>query len=156
MAQLGLFLRRTAQNEFLPTQFQVKPIGLALKKHLTPEVVKMIEKARDTVETELTIDLYTSHYDLDTHRVQVWTSDLLKLSNMFWERKMYVSLDEQKKVFSIDSERALDALITLLDKIHPLEPQRNSKDAAAGKGEENGAPAKGGGDAEKAQAEVPK
>jgi len=115
--QLGEFIQKSATKEFLQSQSAIGQIGEQMKMDVFyPWIREMTEKAKDRTETDLTVDLYTSHYDLNTYGVQFYTSDLLKLSNMLW-----------KNIPEICVDRGNDALDRLVHEIMPPESKANEE-----------------------------
>merc|ERR1719506_1314336 len=91
-------------------------------KYMLQYTEKFIEAAKDDTETKLTIDLYTSHYDLNDHYVYLNTTDLLEISNVLWLFK--------DKIMLLDRPED-DKLYQLLLKIQPPKPAL--EDDAGGK-----------------------
>mmetsp|Transcript_53968 Transcript_53968/g.94678 ORF Transcript_53968/g.94678 Transcript_53968/m.94678 type:complete len:2213 (-) Transcript_53968:70-6708(-) len=111
MRNLGKFIRKTATMDFEPSQSQIKLYAERIQKfYLSHYVKKQLEGALDPTETMLTIDLYTSHYDIDDNFVQVNAIDLLELGNALWLFK--------DKIVLVDKMEE-DKLYDLLNKIQP-------------------------------------
>merc|ERR1712137_95037 len=72
-------------------------------QHRTEEDGKrsQCELGSDTTNTQLTVDLYTSHFSLHKAIVSVSTSDLLDLADMLWKytgKSTAEELDNVKKI----------------------------------------------------------
>lgn len=52
----------------------------------------------DDTDTQLTIDVFCSHYDRQPHYVQMKTSDLMQISNMLLEAENKIRLTQNDYV----------------------------------------------------------
>lgn len=77
----------------------------SLVKNIKPELLRYVDKqareCHDDTDTQLTVDVYISHFDARKHVVSVQTSDLLKLSNMLKDNENKLRLTEHDVVEEI-------------------------------------------------------
>jgi hypothetical protein len=101
-------LRETASEQF--AEWSARQIK---------KLVCFSDKVKDTTDSQLTIDLYTSHYDVQAHHVRMDTVQLLQLSNALWIFRDEVS----GGVTDRDGENGPyhDMLLELLRQIQPRE-----------------------------------
>jgi len=87
ISMLGKFLKMAAVNTS-NTESGLNPTLITFAQHVkNGPITKLIDIRMvpdDNTETLLTIDLYSSHYDLDEHHVMLPTADLLNISNALW------------------------------------------------------------------------
>ena len=106
----------------------------------------------DASETELTINFYSSHFDLSplscggAHVVQLSTSDCLKLGNLLW-RAVVLRDGPVKKLPGVDIRGDLhgDVLEKMLNKIQPVETPEAIQQAVKKKKKTSGGVGGGGG-----------
>lgn len=123
--QLGAFFNNLASDNFsmqaqdrdFGGRFRDGPMCNFLKRQLAREV--------DDTEVQLTIDLYTSHYDTADHYVQVETRDLLLLGNALW---VY-----QETVVPSSAEKYPERLRTIMENIQPAIPPHLASSRYGGK-----------------------
>ena len=103
---------------------EVKYFGRLLYSYMLKFTQKLVDdpSTKDNTETNLTIDLYTSHFDLNDHYVYLNTTDLLELGNVLWLFKDRIMLLDRPED---------DRLYQLLLKIQPPKPAL--EEDAAGK-----------------------
>lgn len=95
VAQLGKFIRKAATQDFASNQSVLRVASGDLVGNLLQTLTSVVagvdeaqgesqDSCSDPTETELTINVYATHFDLANHFVQMSTSDLLKLSNLLY------------------------------------------------------------------------
>lgn len=120
MRQLGRFLIQAAKKQVQPGSSLFNMVKDLWDNCLLRFAKRHIESGRrdiDDLGTQLTVDLYTSHYDTSEHFVVIQTSELLHLSNLLWLCIEQVTPGERPH-----EER----LFKLLDKIQPPGKTRES------------------------------
>jgi len=114
LANLGKFLHKAAYQETKTTQDAMGRAASMCRGSFMRCVKQLVDNGQDKIGTDLTIDLYTSHYDLDDHFVSIKTTDLLNLSNALW----LFHADENGTGPVIDDPES-DRVFQLLCKIQP-------------------------------------
>jgi len=110
--QLGKFLKKAASNDFSVSQHIVRQMGKDIKEQSLFDFVKKNLDVEDDTETNLTIDLYVSHYDMTERYVILNTIDLMHLGNAIWLNRLKVVSLEEKWV-------QCDRLYKLMEDIQP-------------------------------------
>eukprot|EP00746_Dinoflagellata_sp_MGD_P007033 gnl/MRDRNA2_/MRDRNA2_113899_c0_seq1.p1 gnl/MRDRNA2_/MRDRNA2_113899_c0~~gnl/MRDRNA2_/MRDRNA2_113899_c0_seq1.p1 ORF type:complete len:1623 (+),score=304.88 gnl/MRDRNA2_/MRDRNA2_113899_c0_seq1:483-4871(+) len=90
---LAIFLQQCAANTF--EEVDIRKAAVLVRGALCKVLEKAVPEFFDHTETQCTVDVYTSHYSLEQHKVTVSTYDLLKLSNMMIENLRSVVLDSK-------------------------------------------------------------
>lgn len=130
--QLGKFLVMAARKDFKTGQSNIQSFANSLSGFLLPFAKQQAEQGQDDLSVRLTVDLYTSHYDVREHFVMMRTTELLHLSNSLWLHASEVIPGERPQE---------DHLYKLLDKIQPPPAKHKetaAKPAGAAAGKDNG------------------
>lgn len=121
LKQLGVFLRCALNGDFSPQQRRMKELGRWIRDETLMDFVEHVAKdAEDKVETDLTLDLYESHYTVNEITISLKTDLLLHLSNSLWWF--------QDKVIALTPEFVpQDKLYQVLMELQPEVQQYTSK-----------------------------
>lgn len=97
------FLSRMMYEVDTPQGFSKKDhqLLISIAKNIKPVLLRYVKDEAvfiDNTDTQLTIDMYVSHFDRRKHFVSLQTSDLLKLSNMLKVYENKLRLTEKDKV----------------------------------------------------------
>eukprot|EP00746_Dinoflagellata_sp_MGD_P127786 gnl/MRDRNA2_/MRDRNA2_62284_c0_seq1.p1 gnl/MRDRNA2_/MRDRNA2_62284_c0~~gnl/MRDRNA2_/MRDRNA2_62284_c0_seq1.p1 ORF type:complete len:1029 (+),score=232.41 gnl/MRDRNA2_/MRDRNA2_62284_c0_seq1:461-3088(+) len=120
------FLSRMMYPEDSPKGFAKKDhqLLISIAKNIKSTLLAYVKEQCvfiDNIDTQVTIDVYTSHFDRRKHIVTVQTSDLLKLSNML---KMY---ENKLRLTEKDAVEELIAKIGNWDDAMVQEAEKNNQ-----------------------------
>jgi len=80
----------------------------------------------DTTETQLTVDLYITHYSLDRSTVRFSTKELLDITNFLWTMMTRTQRDFKSNDLNLD-DLSRDRLYQCLKAIMPKRPSKDDK-----------------------------
>eukprot|EP00392_Amoebophrya_sp_AT5.2_P000147 g147.t1 len=94
--KIAAFLKKLVNNSFVePAEKQLAVIGRQLRPALLQFCKEQGAKSQDDTDTQLTIDVFVSHYDSSEHYVQLHTKDLLSVTQMLLEHESKIGLTEE-------------------------------------------------------------
>jgi hypothetical protein len=114
-------------NQNLKENPFAKATAEALKEHACKVLMDVLQNSdashqycKDETETQLTVDLYTSHYSMQKHTVAIKSSDMLHLTNILYDNMEPDSRNPDNQGIRIDKAEA-DRVYKLIHQILPQE-----------------------------------
>ncbi|CAD7969556.1 unnamed protein product, partial [Amoebophrya sp. A120] len=94
--KISIFLKKLVMKTFVEaTEKQLSIISRQVKPALLQFCKEQSTKLTDDTDTQVTIDVFTSHYDCQEHLVQLRTSDLLNVTSLLLEHESKIGLTEE-------------------------------------------------------------
>jgi len=125
LRQLGTFMLRILLNDWNVAEQKLKKTAEFVRDKLVfPFVSSAARQCEDKTESDLTLDLFESHYTIKDISVQMGTSELLQLSNALWLFAEDI-VDTDKELGPKEEQIKEDKLYQALDKVQPLPSEQD-------------------------------